>query len=63
MVEVTRVTVGPKAPCGIDQLAAGANEGALDAQGRSEYEALINASEFVSILKLKARQQLRTNAA
>ena len=47
----------------IDQLAAEANEGTLDAGGRSEYESLINASDFVSILKLKARQHLRTDAA
>jgi plasmid maintenance system killer protein len=47
----------------IHQLATAANEGRLDAQGRNEYEALINASDFVSILKLKARQQLRTDAA
>ena len=47
----------------IDQLAAEANEGTLDAQGRSEYEALVNASDFVSILKLKTFQHLGTDAA
>jgi hypothetical protein len=46
----------------IHQLAAEANEGTLHAEGRSEYEALVNASDFVSILKLKAHQQLQPDA-
>ncbi len=39
----------------IDILAERANEGLLSDDERSEYEALINAADFVSILKLKAR--------
>jgi hypothetical protein len=39
----------------IDKLAEGANEGSLTDSEWSEYEALINAAEFISILKLKAR--------
>jgi hypothetical protein len=42
----------------IDELAERANEGGLNDSVRSEYEALINAADFISILKLKARQQL-----
>ena len=42
----------------IDALAERANEGALSDSERSEYEALINAADFISILKLKARKQL-----
>jgi hypothetical protein len=42
----------------IDALAERANEGALSDGERSEYEALINAADFISILKLKARQYL-----
>jgi hypothetical protein len=42
----------------IDALAERANEGKLSDSERSEYEALINAADFISILKLKARQQL-----
>ena len=45
----------------IDVLAERANEGVLTETERSEYEALINAADFVSILKLKARQQLDSN--
>jgi hypothetical protein len=60
---VVEFRVGEQIQTRIDQLAAEANEGTLDAHGRSEYESLINASDFVSILKLKARQRLRTDAA
>ena len=35
-----------------------ANEGTLSADERAEYEALINAADFISILKLKARRYL-----
>jgi hypothetical protein len=42
----------------IDALAERANEGTLSDDERLEYEALINAADFISILKLKARQQL-----
>ena len=42
----------------IDALAELANEGTLSDGERSEYEALINAAYFISILKLKARRYL-----
>lgn len=42
----------------IDNLADRANEGVLTDSERSEYEALINAADFISILKLKAREHL-----
>jgi hypothetical protein len=42
----------------IDSLAERANEGTLSDSERSEYEALINAADFISILKLKARRHL-----
>ena len=45
----------------IDALAARANEGTLSDTERSEYEALINAADFISILKLKARLNLESN--
>jgi hypothetical protein len=34
------------------------NEGVLNDYERAEYEALVNAEDFVAILKLKARSQL-----
>jgi hypothetical protein len=42
----------------IDVLAERANEGTLPDEERMEYEALTNAADFISVLKLKARQQL-----
>jgi hypothetical protein len=42
----------------MDVLAERANEGLLSDEERSAYEALINAADFVSILKVKARLQL-----
>jgi hypothetical protein len=42
----------------MDALAERANEGTLSDDEHVEYEALINVADFISILKLKARQQL-----
>jgi len=42
----------------MDALAERANEGTLSESECSEYEALINAADFISIPKLKARLHL-----
>jgi hypothetical protein len=42
----------------VDILAERANEGLLSDDERAEYEALINAEDFVAILKLKVRGRL-----
>ena len=42
----------------MDTLAERANEGTLSDSERAEYEALINAADFISILKLKAQLYL-----
>jgi len=42
-------------------LAERANEGILSGDERSEYEAFINASDFITILKLKALRNLESN--
>jgi hypothetical protein len=39
-----------------------ANEGSLNEKERADYEALISAAEFVSILKLKANRLLAENS-
>jgi hypothetical protein len=41
----------------LDSLAERANEGLLSGEERADYEVLINAADFVSILKLKARRR------
>jgi uncharacterized protein YnzC (UPF0291/DUF896 family) len=53
--------VAPPVQERIDSLAEAANEGTLSDAELSEYEALINAADFISILKLKARQHLDSN--
>ena len=42
----------------IEMLGERANEGKLNTSERSEYEALINAVDFIATLKLKARRHL-----
>ena len=39
-------------------LAEKANEGTLNSDEHAEYEALINAADIISVLKLKARRHL-----
>lgn len=55
---VVDLQIDPPVQDRIDTLAERANEGALNESERSEYEALVNAADFISILKLKARQRL-----
>jgi hypothetical protein len=45
----------------IDQLAHEANEGTLSGSDQSEYEALINAADIISILKLKAQNLIQVH--
>jgi len=45
----------------VDALAERASEGLLSDDERAEYEALVNASDFIAILKLKARRNLESN--
>lgn len=55
---IVDLQVDPPVQERIDTLAERANEGALSDSERSEYEALINAADFISILKLKAQLYL-----
>jgi hypothetical protein len=55
---VVELRVAPPVQERIDTLAERANEGSLSEDERAEYEALINAEDFISIFKLKARQHL-----
>ena len=56
---VIALRVQPRIQARIDDLAERANEGLLSEEERSEYKALINADDFLAILKLKTRMQLR----
>lgn len=46
----------------VDELAGRANEGLLDAEERADYEAILDAADFIAILKLKARRRGRDGA-
>lgn len=59
---VVELRVAPPVQERIDTLAQRANEGLLTDDERAEYEAVINAADFISILKLKARQHLLSNS-
>ena len=50
--------IDPQVLARMEVLGERANEGQLTADERSEYEALINAADFISILRLKARRHL-----
>jgi hypothetical protein len=59
---VSEFCVDPGVQARVDVLAEKANQGELTGDERAEYEAFINASDFISILKLKARRQLNLHA-
>ncbi len=50
--------IAPQVLTRIEVLGELANEGHLTADERSEYEALINAADLISILRLKAQRHL-----
>lgn len=54
-----RVDAGVQARIGV--LAERANDGVLSEDERAEYESLVNAADLISILKLKAERQLKTD--
>ena len=58
---VTELRIDPSVQSRIDALAERANNGVLSDEERAEYEAYINASDFIAILKLKARRHLDSN--
>jgi hypothetical protein len=55
--------VDPAVQARLDILGEQANEGTLTEEERAEYEAAINAADLISILKLKAGRQLKSNGS
>ena len=55
---VTEFRIDPEVQARIDTLAERANDGILSDEERTEYEAFVNAADFISILRLKAQRQL-----
>ncbi len=58
---VAEFRVAPVVQERIDALAERANEGLLTEDERAEYETIISAADFISILKLKAQRHLESN--
>jgi hypothetical protein len=58
---VVEFRIAPSVQERVDGLAGRANEGLLTPDERADYEALINAADLISILKLKARRRLHSN--
>ena len=58
---VAEFRIAPSVQEKVAVLAERANEGVLTEGERAEYEALINATDFITILKLKARRSLPSN--
>lgn len=56
---VAEFRVDPAVQARIDILAERANNGALTDDERAEYEAFVNAADFIAILKLKAKRHLK----
>jgi hypothetical protein len=60
---VTEFRVGPGVEEKIRVLAERANEGLLNEDERADYEAIVNTADIISILKLKAQRQLKSNGS
>ena len=57
---ISEFRIAPSVQGRVDFLARRANEGVLTDDDRTECEALVNAADFISILKLKARSRLNS---
>jgi len=60
---IVEFRVSPAVQARVDVLAERANEGVLTPEERAEYEAFVNTSGFIAVLKLKVRQQLKSNGS
>jgi hypothetical protein len=53
---ISELTVDPVFQARVDVLAERANEGLITPEEQAEYEAYINADDFISIFKMKAKR-------
>jgi hypothetical protein len=58
---IVELQIDPPIQERIELLAERANEGTLNENERSEYEALINAADIISIIQSKAQRYLDSN--
>ena len=59
---LTEFRVAPLVQKRIGLLAERANEGILTPKEQAEYETIVNAADFISILRLKAARYLKPNS-
>ncbi len=57
---IAHFNISPTVEARMDTLAESANDGKLSAEERSEYEALINTTDLISIIKLKTAKHIST---
>lgn len=61
-LRIVNLGISPELQQRVDALAERANEGTLTEQERIDYEALINAADFIALVKIKARDRLDRSA-
>jgi hypothetical protein len=58
---VSELSIDPVVQARVDVLAERANEGLITTEERAEYEAYINADDFISVLRMKTRRYFGLN--
>ena len=58
---VAEFRLNPALQARIDILAERANDGVLSDDERAEYEAFVDAADFISIFQIKSQRQLKSN--
>lgn len=58
---VVQLGIAPAVLNRVNLLAEKANEGLLTDDDRADYEALVNATDFIAILKIKAQRRLASS--
>lgn len=61
-LRLLNLKIDPQAEARLEVLAAGANEGTLTGEEMNEYGSLIDAADFVEILKMKVARRLQTTS-
>jgi len=58
---IVEFRISPALQARLDVLADRANEGTATAEELAEYDSIVTATDFISILKVKAREQFKSN--
>lgn len=60
---ISELVIDPVVQARVDVLAERANEGLITPEERAEYEAYINADDFIAVFKMKASRLLGLNGS